>query len=243
MIVAYDGGAYSGWQDNGQIHSIEKALRLAIEQVLRHPVILQAASRTDTGVHAEGQVVNFFTPRDNLPLEALRESIQALAPSCVVIVKLWEADPTFHPTLDNLGKEYHYHLCYDRIQMPLRRHWEWHYPGHLEIQAMREASQFLVGTHDFRAFCNSRKTSQYESYVRTLSRISIEQPESKRLRIEVEGSSFLFRMARNLVGALVYVGCGKLSVDDVPRIIASQDRKQAGMTAPAHGLTLKRVFY
>lgn len=243
MIVAYDGGAYFGWQDNAQDRSIEEVLRGAIEQIVRHPVTLQAASRTDTGVHAEGQVVNFFTSREDLSIGALRAGIQALVPSDIAILTVWEAPTQFHPTLDNCGKEYHYHLCYDQVQMPLRRHCEWHYPYELDLIAMREAAKVLTGTHNFRAFCNSRKNLHYNDFVRTLIRIDIVKVEEKRLRFELQGTSFLYRMARNIVGTIVCVGRGSLALEALPGLLESGDRTQAGITAPAHGLVLKRVLY
>lgn len=242
MIVAYDGGAYNGWQDNGQSRSIEAELTRVLKRILQHPVVLQAASRTDAGVHAEGQVVNFIVPVPSIDLRALLLGVNALLPKDIAVITLWQADNDFHPTLQNRGKEYHYHVCCDSIQNPLRRFVEWHYPAPLDIVAMRAAAGMMVGTHDFEAFCNIRKGLMYDSFVRTLTRIDIIELQNKCLRLEMEGSAFLYRMARNIVGTLVYVGCGKLQVDDLAAIIEGKDRTRAGMTAPAHGLLLKQVF-
>ncbi|MDP1836244.1 MAG: tRNA pseudouridine(38-40) synthase TruA [Chlamydiales bacterium] len=243
MIVAYDGSDFLGWQDNGQGRSVESELRSVLEKILRHPVTLQAASRTDVGVHAEGQVVNFHSNRETVNATSLFSGVNALLPDDIAVRKLWIADHSFHPTLDNVGKEYHYRLCCGDIQMPLARHFQWHYPTSLNLDLMLQAAQIFIGRHDFRAFCNMRKGLHYDSFVRTLQRLDIVFCEESCLRIELEGDAFLYKMARNIVGTLIYVGCGKLQLDEVTSILNSKDRTLAGMTAPAHGLVLKQVFY
>ncbi len=243
LTLAYDGGAYLGWQDNAHGSTIEATLRQVLEQILQQPLKLQAASRTDVGVHAEGQVVNFVIDRKGINLESLHKSVNALLPSDMAVKELWKADLNFHPTLDCIGKEYHYHLCLGQVQLPLLRHTSWHCPYDLDIAAMKGAAEKLIGTHNFRAFCNMRKGLNYDSFERSITRLDVVPVAGQRLRIEVEGSSFLYKMVRNLVGTLVYVGRGELTVDDVARILDLQDRTQAGVTAPAHGLSLMRVAY
>lgn len=243
LILAYDGAAYRGWQDNTQGHTVEKTLREACEQILRHPVTLQAASRTDAGVHAEGQVVNFLTSRLDIDLTTLQEGLNALTPPDMAVLKLWEAADDFHPTLHNGGKIYHYHVSHAQVQLPLRRHIEWHYPGSLNVPLMHEAALALVGTHNFQAFCNTRKNLHYETFVRTLLRVDIVELGQEQLRFELEGTSFLFRMARNIVGTLVYIGSGRLPAPIIPTLLKSGNRTEAGMTAPAHGLILNRVLF
>ncbi len=242
LILAYDGEAYQGWQDNCQGHSVEKTLRQVCEQILRHPITLQAASRTDAGVHAEGQVVNFYTSRD-IHIEALFEGINALIPPDMAVLKLWEATFDFHPTLHNHGKIYHYHLCNAQVQRPLRRHFEWHYAYPLDLPLMRQGALQLVGTHNFHAFCNTRKNLHYQDFVRTLKRLEIIELENRQLRFELEGTSFLFRMARNIVGTLAYIGRGRISPNTLPLLLQTGNRTEAGITAPAHGLILHKVLF
>jgi len=241
-LLAYDGGQYLGWQDNRNGSSVEATLRAVLEQILQHPVSLSAASRTDVGVHAEGQVVTFSTER-TCSLTVLAHSANQLLPEDIVIREMWLTDPSFHPTTQAKGKEYHYLIDTGRTQLPLRRHFAWHVPYELQLPAMRRAAEILVGTHDFRAFCNQRKQLNYASFVRTVERIEVLEPAQEQLVVAIRGTQFLYKMVRNIVGTLVYVGRGRIEVSAVEDILRQRDRKQAGMTAPGHGLVLKRVFY
>ena len=241
-LLAYDGGRFLGWQDNHQGATIEASLKEVLERILQHSVVLDAASRTDVGVHAEGQIVVFRTERTT-PLLKLKQSCNQLLPKDIVLRDLWFTDSSFHPTTQATGKEYHYLIDLGWTQLPLRRHFSWHVPFVLNIPAMSTAAEILTGTHDFRAFCNQRKQLNYSTFVRTVEAIEINQPEQDQLVIVVRGSQFLYKMVRNLVGTLVYVGRGHIQVEAVAKILHLRDRSQAGVTAPAHGLTLKRVFY
>ncbi|MCB1109567.1 MAG: tRNA pseudouridine(38-40) synthase TruA [Chlamydiia bacterium] len=238
VILSYDGTPYLGWQEGGDGPTVEETLRKVLEQIYQEPFQLQAASRTDAGVHAAGQVVN-FKPSKALDLDRLLISLNQLLPKTIRVLALKEVDEGFHPTLDNEGKEYHYHICLGPVQSPFRRYFSWHLHTPLDCEKMREASSYFVGTHDFAALTNFPRP---EETVRTLRRIDIFEEETG-LRIEVEGDNFLYKMVRNLVGTLVYVGQGKLTLEMAQKLLQRKDRKKAGMTAPAHGLTLHRVFY
>jgi len=237
LILAYEGTHYLGWQKTAMGPSIEEELEKALAQILRHPVSLQAASRTDAGVHAEGQVVNFFTDV-KIPLEKLQKSLNGLLAKDISVIKIELADESFHPTLDSQGKEYHYSVCLGSTQLPFYRNFSWHFAYPVNIDEIRKAAHRLKGRHDFAAFTNERQ----EDNVREIFDIVIE-PSENRLKIRVSGNNFLYKMVRNIVGTLLYVGCGKLSSDEVPSILASRDRTRAGVTAPALGLVLKEVFY
>lgn len=232
LTVAYDGTSFYGWQETKEGPSVEGHLKEALEKILQHPVDLQAASRTDRGVHAEGQVVNFFTPKK---LSLL--SINALLPKEIRVCELKEKHEAFHPTVDALGKEYHYRICLGAVQKPCLRQISWHVPHKLDVAKMKEAARFLEGTHDFSAFCTSEK--RFDA-IRTLQKVSIFEDESG-LLIVVRGDNFLYKMVRTLVGTLVLIGRGK--IDDIGSVLQSKERVEAGMTAPAHGLLLKKVFY
>lgn len=240
--LAYDGTAYLGWQETPMGASVEGVLARVLQQILQVPVRLQAASRTDAGVHASGQVVNFTTAR--IPdLSLLTYGLNSLLPKDLVILEAQLVDPQFHPTIDALGKEYNYQVCSDRIQLPKNRLYSWHYPANLDLHAMQEASQHLLGTHDFQAFSNIKKKETYAHHICRLDRLDIIQEPGKRWLFKIAGNRFLYKMVRNLVGTLVYVGCGKLKADQMQAILASKRRPQAGITAPAHGLSLHEVFY
>lgn len=243
LKVAYDGRHYLGWQKTAMGPSIEEELQKVVEQILQEPIALQAASRTDAGVHATGQIVNFHTNKTALSLDKLMIGLNSLLPKDIAVLSVEEAPANFHPTLDCQSKEYHYEICYGTAQIPQHRYYSWHYPFALSVYKMKDAAEFFIGSHDFSAFCNVKKNSTYESYVRTILSIKIIELGHDRLRFEIRGNNFLYKMVRNLVGTLVYVGCGKIALEEIEGILTKKDRTLAGMTAPAHGLCLYRVYY
>ncbi len=242
LKIAYDGTDYYGWQKTLAGPSIESTLTAVLEQVLRHPVTLQAASRTDLGVHAEGQVVNFITDR-NCDLDILEYSCNSLLPKSMRILSSGFASDHFHATLDTTGKKYEYTICNTPVQLPQGRLYSWHVAKPLDLLAMRGAAASLIGERNFQAFCNVRKNMMYESHIRRVSDIRLTVLPEGLLQITVEGNHFLYKMVRNIVGTLVDVGLGKLEAGSIPEILQSQSRPKAGITAPAHGLCLKEVFY
>lgn len=242
LTVAYEGTEFLGWQETQEGPSIEGALRHALAQILQHPVSLQAASRTDAGVHAEKQIVNFHTEKAIDP-RRLRRGCNALLPPSIVVTEVAAAPETFHPTLDVRGKVYLYRVSFGPVQLPFERHHAWHVPENLDIDIMRQAARDFLGTRDFATLCNFRKDLQYKTTVRTLTEIDIRLLAEGRLAIEVRGDHFLYKMVRNIVGTLIDIGRGKLPADAVPDILAAKHRPVAGVTAPAHGLTLKEVIY
>ena len=211
-VLAYDGSNYLGWQITHMGPSIEGELTQQLRQILQEPVQLNAASRTDAGVHAEGQVVNFLTANNSISAEKLKASLNRLLPKDLVVLQCEEAAVDFHATLHTRSKEYHYHLCCGRFQMPPLRRYSWHYTSQLDLEAMRSAAQLFIGEHDFSSFCNVRKNIRYADYIRTLYKLEIIPLEANRLRFEIHGDHFLYKMVRNLVGTLLYVGCGKLEL-------------------------------
>jgi len=241
LIVAYDGTRYLGWQKTKEGPSIEEYLEKVLSQILQETISLQAASRTDAGVHAEGQVVNFFTSQD-LDFKQLLKSVNSLLPSDISVVEMSKRPLTFHPTLDCKGKEYHYFVCNKIFQLPFQRHFSWHFPYPLNFSLMEKACSFFVGVHDFSSFCNERSLLKRDA-IREIYHCGIEILPEERLQFVLKGNHFLYKMVRNIVGTLIYVGCGKISLESIPHILLSKDRAQAGVSAPAHGLVLKKVFY
>ncbi len=239
LKLAYDGSNYLGWQKTETGPSIEGALQEALESLLQEPIAIQAASRTDAGVHAQGQVVNFFTHSPFISLKNLND----LLPKDISVLTVEEAPNDFHPTLDCIGKEYRYHICNGPVVMPKERYTHWHVPQELDLEKMKIAASKLIGTHDFAAFCNSKKNEPYEHTIREITSIIIEKTEDNRITIKITGRSFLYKMVRNIVGTLIGVGTGKILVESLETILSKKDRTLAGVTAPAHGLTLFSVFY
>lgn len=243
LIIAYDGGRFLGWQKTKEGPSIEEELQRVLEHIYQTPIQLQAASRTDAGVHAAGQVVNFFPPKLNPCPKRLSVSINSLLPKDISVLSSEIMPQSFHPTLDAKGKEYRYYISCGKSQMPHHRFYAWHYPYQLDLDKINEALPFLIGSKDFSTFCNFKKNAAYTDFIRTVDSIQIENWEESGLCFKIQGNHFLYKMVRNLVGTLVYIGRGKVSIKNLSHIVESHDRTQAGMTAPAHGLFLHRVFY
>ncbi|MBS0605180.1 MAG: tRNA pseudouridine(38-40) synthase TruA [Verrucomicrobia bacterium] len=241
LVIAYFGVSYAGWQKTKMGPSIEEVLEQTLARILQHEVKLQAASRTDAGVHAHAQVVNFIAQKP-LDLNRLKYSLNGMLPKEIAILEAVEMPFDFHPTLDTIGKEYWYQICNSPTQLPFHRQTSWHFPYPLDLDQMRLAASHLLGTHDFSSFCNDRKLWDRNPVCR-LEKIEITPLPGQRFNIALLGDHFLFRMARNLAGTLAYAGCGKLKPRELSSILESKDRTLAGVTAPAHGLTLKQVFY
>jgi tRNA pseudouridine38-40 synthase len=239
LKVAYDGTHYLGWQKTPTGPSIEEALQRVLEKILQEPIQLQAASRTDAGVHAQGQVVNFFSSREILKLE----SVNSMLPKDIVVLDLEEAPEAFHPTLDCVGKEYHYTLSLGSVCLPQHRYTSWHYHYPIDMEVLKEVSKCLIGTHDFAAFCNVKKNESYESTIREVEDIVVEKSGENLLTIKVMGKKFLYKMVRNIVGTLVWAASGRMDPSSVQEILRNKDRTLAAMTAPAQGLTLFKVNY
>lgn len=237
-ILSYDGTHYFGWQKTKTGPSIQEELEKAIFRIANEQSLPEAASRTDRGVHAEGQAVHFQLKKEFEP-HRLQRGLNAVLPPDIRVVSLESAPPDFHPTLQASAKEYHYRLSTGSIHDPMRRRYAWHVPNPLDLSAMAEASQDLLGRHDFTSLANEAEKNPYCF----LEKIGIDTLNPGLLQIRLLGDRFLYKMARNLVGTLVYIGCGKLPSDSIPQILASLDRKKAGITAPAHGLYLHQVFY
>lgn len=241
LTVAYDGGPFLGWQKSKEGPTIEGELESSITKVLQHKVELQAASRTDAYVHADGQVVNFFSDKVN-DLGRFRYSLNCLLPPQIRVLECHVAKGSFHPTLNAVGKEYHYRISTAPVLMPHQRHTVWHCPKVVFRQEMALAAAHFIGRHDFKALCNFRKGLKYTDTHRHLEAIEMVE-EGDLLTFHIRGDSFLYKMVRNIVGILVGVGSGVLKGDDILKILASRDRQLAYVTAPAHGLTLHRVIY
>lgn len=238
LLLAYDGTRYFGWQTTRMGPSIQATLSDALFAISRERVIPEAASRTDRGVHAEAQSVAFSLAKEWDPVR-LRRGLNSVLPPDIRVVQVERGNPSFHPTLHARQKEYHYRLCLGPVQEPIYRLYSWHFRFPLDLAAMEEGSAALLGTRDFAALANEPEKNP----ICHLQSIRFEPLERNRLQIALISDRFLYKMARNLAGTLLYVGCGKLSASSIPALLDSRDRKQAGITAPAHGLFLHRVDY
>lgn len=240
LVLEYDGTNYVGWQiqDNGP--SVQGRVQKAVQELIGGPVSLLAAGRTDSGVHARGQVVAFDSPRQ-LPLKAYWMGLNSLLPDDIAVVRAEEVAADFDPRRWSEGKRYRYLVSNRRSRTPLRRltHWEIFLP--LNVPAMVEASHALLGRHDYSAFRAS--DCQAAHALRKLSRVEVSGTAGDEVSFVVEGTAFLKHMVRNLVGTLIDVGRGRHPPTWVKDVLEGRDRTKAGPTAPAHGLCLEEVFY
>jgi tRNA pseudouridine38-40 synthase len=240
ITVAYDGGPFVGWQrqDNGT--SVQGLIEDALRELDGRDVTLHGAGRTDTGVHALGQVANFTLVRDATPEVVLR-ALNSHLPQEIRIVSAEAVPAAFHARFDATSKTYRYRLVNARIANPFEREYAWHLFEPLDVAAMAEAARFVEGRHDFAAFQTvGGATGPTE---RVVTRSSLTAGADGLIVYEVAGSGFLRRMVRSIVGTLVEVGRGRKPPEWMRDVIASRDRGQAGKAAPAHGLFLVRVDY
>lgn len=217
--------------------SIEGVLENALSRILQYTPKLQASSRTDAGVHAKEQVVNFFLSKE-IPLHKIQFALNCLLPKSIRITSISIGSPSFHPTLDCIKKEYTYHVITTQTLLPLERHHCWHFPHSLDIEKMRLAAQHFIGKKDFSAFANA---GAHEEKIREVESIIITGEDH--IQFTIIGKSFLYKMVRNIVGTLVYVGCEKIELKDIESILASKMRENAGVSAPASGLILNRLYF
>jgi tRNA pseudouridine38-40 synthase len=244
LTIAYDGGAYAGWQVQPDKPTVQGALESAWQEITQESVRITAAGRTDAGVHALGQVVGIST-ETRLSKDDLHRALNAVLPDDVAVVNIENARDGFHATYDAVGKRYRYHIDNARTPSVFTRHYAWHYPQPLDVSAMHEAGQVLVGRHDFSSF--ETAGSERPDSIRTIHELTVfagqAQPDLRRITIDVAGDGFLYNMVRTIVGSLVEVGTSKRDAAWLADVLAARDRRQAGQTAPPHGLFLVSVSY
>ena len=243
LMIAYDGTAYQGWQVQKIGTGIQEKMEEALGHLFPSKPRLHGSSRTDTGVHALGMVAHFEISRVecSMPARKLCLALNAWLPADVRVLSCARAGKDFHARFSAIRKQYRYFVWNAPAMNPLLRHTAWHVPRRLEIELMRRAAARLIGKHDFRSF-TANPGYERESTVRHLTRCEIKRSGSL-LTFIIEGDGFLYKMCRGIVGTLVQVGLGKFPVNEIPAILRSKDRRVAGMTAPAQGLILWRVYY
>lgn len=241
--IAYDGSGYFGWQWQPDRPTIQGELERALRQICGDEIRVVASGRTDTGVHAVGQVVS-FRARTRLSPATLRRAMNANLPPDICVREVLLAPEGFHAIRDARRKRYRYTIQDGPVRDVLRRRTVWWIPRRLDLLAMQEAAKTLVGEHDFAAL--ETAGSERVSTVRTIYDLTVERVAGEvwdRVEIEVEANGFLYNMVRNIVGTLMYVGIGKYPPAWVAEVLASGDRRRAGPTAPPQGLCLLSVDY
>lgn len=240
LTVAYDGTDYCGWQVQPNGITVEEVLNKAVSKLTGEDIHVIGASRTDSGVHALGNVAVFDT-RSSIPPERMAYALNQRLPEDIVIVKSEEVTAEWHPRYrDDITKTYEYHIYNARVPDPLKRRTCAFVSFPMDIEKMRAGAAYLVGEHDFVSFCNVR--TNVEDTVRTVNRIAIWQ-DGAEIVMEIEGNGFLYNMVRIIAGTLIRVGRGFYEPEKVKEILETKKRTEAGITAPPQGLVLKEIRY
>jgi len=239
-VVAYDGTHFKGLQLQGAgERTVQGVLETALTKVLKARVRVNAASRTDTGVHAEGQTIHFKV-KTAMPASKLRDAMNFNLPRDVAVRTLRFVVQDFNSRYHAKAKHYRYCIHVGRVKPVFRASTSLWVPYALDVEKMKQAAKFFVGKHDFTSFTTPTQTRK--NRVRQIRQCSLKRAKNT-IQIDIKGDGFLYRMVRIIVGTLVEVGRGVRAVDAVPVIFKAKDRHQAGRTAKAHGLTLVRVYY
>lgn len=243
LVIAYDGSRYQGWQIQKTGVGVQQHVQAALMRLFPHSTSVHGSSRTDTGVHALGLVAHVEVPASEWKMSPrkLVLAMNAFLPEDIRIMAASLARPNFHARFQARGKQYRYQVWNHAAMNPLLRTQAWHVPLQLDLEAMREAARHFVGKHDFQSFSANPGYAK-ESTVRTVTRCDLKRSGSL-VTITIEGDGFLYKMCRGIVGTIVQVGRGKFDIADVSKMFRPRDRRVAGMSAPAHGLVLWKVYY
>jgi tRNA pseudouridine38-40 synthase len=243
LTIAYDGTNFAGWQWQTAQRTVQETLETVLRKLTGEPIRAVASGRTDSGVHALAQVVNFQTA-SAIPVERFPRAINSELPDDVIVLSACEMPLGFHAIRDAVSKRYRYVLDDGPQPDVFRRSYCWHYRYSLDVESMHAAAQSWLGTHDFHSY--QTHGSPRVSTIRTVLDVSVCRPEKlapELIHFEVEADGFLYNMVRVMVGTLVEVGRGARPVTWPAEALAATDRRAAGITAPPHGLFLVRVHY
>jgi tRNA pseudouridine38-40 synthase len=245
MTVAYDGSGFHGFADNPGVPTVGGTLARSIEQIVRDAVELTCAGRTDTGVHAWGQVVSVDL-RDDVDLIGLQRGLNKLCAPAIAVREIAVAPPEFDARFSARGRIYRYTVLNREAPDPFLAATAWHVEKPLDIELLHLTCDPFVGEHDFSAFCRRPKRDEGEdepSMVRVVRRAAWTEVAEDVLRFEIEASSFCHQMVRSVVGTMVAAALGRMRPGDLAAVIRSRDRSRAGDLAPPHGLCLWDVRY
>lgn len=239
LTVAYDGTNYYGWQKQPDAVTVEEVVNRELTRLLQEPIEVIGASRTDSGVHALGNVAVFDTD-SRIPPEKISYALNARLPKDIVIQDSKEVPPDFHPRRTDCVKTYEYRILNTRFPVPTMRLYAHYVYKPLDVEKMQAAAAFLVGEHDFASFCSAG--SQVKETVRTIYRLDLKR-EGNMVSFQVEGNGFLYNMVRIIAGTLIEVGISSYPPERVREMLEARDRIRCGPKAPACGLTLVGIRY
>ena len=240
LLIEYDGTSYLGWQIQPKGPTIQGMIEEKLLLLTGETTHLVGSGRTDAGAHALGQVANFKT-QSKMDAVSIQKALNSLLPSDMVIRKVEEADERFNARKGAKSKVYEYRILNRPLRSAFHLGYAWHIRQKLDLESMKRAARSLLGEHDFSSFRSVGTPTR--TSVRRIIRAEWKRGRDGFIRFEIEASGFLKQMVRAIVGTLIEVGRGKISIEEFRRIVDSKDRKMAGPTAPAHGLFLKEVKY
>ena len=245
LITAYDGTNYCGWQVQKNGETIEGVLNRELSRLFGAEIAVIGASRTDSGVHALGNVAVFDTEA-RMPADKVAYALNSRLPGDIRIQRSLEVPPDFHPRKTACVKTYEYRILNREFELPSERLNSYFFRRELDVERMKAACPYFLGEHDFKSFCSIH--TQAETTVRTIYSLEVLEEElpdlgGRRIRIRVTGNGFLYNMVRILAGTLIQVGLGAYAPEDMEPVLAACDRQAAGPTAPAQGLTLIGMKY
>ena len=239
LTLMYDGTNYHGWQVQKRDVTVAETLEKALALVVCHPVKCTGAGRTDAGVHAETYVANFRTT-STIPCDRLPLAVNTRLPGDIVVVKATEVPEDFNAIGSCIQKEYTYRIYNSRIRNAFLVNRVWFYPKHLDETVMQKAASHFVGTHDFA--CVRSVGTETKSTVRTVHYCRVTR-RGELLELKVCADGFLYNMVRAITGTVLYAAEGKLTAEDIPKILDAGDRTLAGPTVPPGGLYMTRLWY
>ena len=237
MIVAYDGAFFHGFQRQTNLISVQSVLEDTLTEILKTEVIIHGAGRTDALVHAYGQVVHFDSTQ-LVPPRNLKKILNKKIYPHIYVSDIDLVDESFHSRKSATGKEYHYIVDIGEFD-PLKNNYIWYHHNRVDIEKIKKAMEFIVGTHDFKSLS---KNKELKTTIRTIKSFEL-IVEGTRLTFKIVGNGFMYNMVRIIIALIMKVGEGKLEVEDVPRIIEAKNRSLVPWVAPARGLYLMKVFY
>ena len=240
ITIEYDGARYHGWQRQKKDRTIQEEIETAILTMISQKVSLTGSGRTDAGVHAYAQVANFKCKTELGPHDLLA-GLNSLTDEDIIITSCEEVEESFHARFDARSKVYVYRILNRPKPSAIFRKYAWYVRNKLDLDRMRAAISHLIGSHNFKAFEGAGSPRSHT--IRNVFNAHLVEEADGYLAFEIEADGFLRFMVRNIVGTLVYVGLGKISSNDFKSILESGNRSLAGITAPAHGLFLKKVVY
>jgi tRNA pseudouridine38-40 synthase len=239
LVLEYDGTNYHGWQCQPNIITLQGVVQRSIEKILDHPVKIYAAGRTDTGVHAFGQVINFYTEKV-IDIVSIMKGLNSIMPGDIRVKDAREVEESFHARYSAKSKSYIYCIVNTRYHSPFNVRYTWHIPYVVNARFMNESIKEIIGVHDFSSF--KKKNEIYKRHEREVLKAGVKR-RGEFIYVFIEATGFLRYMVRNIVGTLVMVGEKKIGKEDFIAILQSKDRVNAGPMAPPQGLFLRKIRY